>query len=92
MMAIQFVCDVCGKVHEVTRPMITPGGFEAPMTAVPDGWGCISVQGPREKPEPGKPTKITWPKAWLVCSQACAEKGLGEAREYLRQAFEKAGD
>ena len=91
-MAIKYVCDICGKAYNVTRPAgFTQAGFDYPMPA-PEGWGAMSIMGPREKPKLGKPAMINPPWVSLVCSQACVEKALDEARKYLRQAFEKASD
>ena len=92
-MGTRYICDVCGKEYDI-KGCIGPDGFPVPAE-FPDKWAIISYYAPKEpepRPEP-KPGQIgvvpvgRMPKGFLVCSQACAEKALDEAKEQLRQAF-----
>jgi len=97
-MAIKYVCDECGKEHVDSASGLTPAGFQTAMYGTPPGWAAISVMAPqRRSPWPPKgftPQQIVGPvlplQPWcvIVCSQACAEKALDEAKEHLRKAFE----
>ncbi len=97
-MAIKYVCDVCGKEHVDSAMGLTTAGFYTPMYETPPGWAAISVMAPQRSLWPPKgftPQQIAGPvlptRLWnvIVCSQACAEKALDEAKEHLRKAFEK---
>ena len=97
-MGTRYICDVCGKLYDVKGDS-SPIGYQI-AGMVPDEWAIISYFAPKEPEPPQKsdsaavvrpsavyPEKTS--KVFLVCSQACAEKALDEAKEYLRQAFEK---
>jgi len=95
-MATKYVCDVCGKEHVDSAMVRTPYGFQTP-TGTPQGWAAISVMAPERLTS--KQTRIGYaygygslPQPWfvIVCSQSCAEKALDEAKEHLRETFEKA--
>lgn len=89
-MGIRYICDVCGKGCDM-KGGVSPSGY--PYAAeVPNKWVIISYLEPVPQPGPspgpvGIPERI--PKGFLVCSLACAEKALGEARDDLREAFRK---
>jgi len=95
-MAIKYVCDECGKEHVDSAAGLTPAGFHVPMYETPPGWASISVMAPKRSlwPKGFTPQQIVGPvipiRPWcvIVCSQACAEKALDEAKEHLRKAFE----
>lgn len=92
-MGIRYICDICGKECDV-KGCVSPVGY--PVSAeMPDEWAIISYFAPKEpepKPKPGLVGVYAgrMPKGFLVCSQSCAEKALDEAKEQLRQAFEKS--
>ena len=95
-MAIKYVCDICGK--EVNQSEV-----QTSMSDVPLKWASISVsfpslpKKPYQSPNPGEPYVYTPPPGYepsrmaIVCSQACAEKALDEAKELLRPAFNSQG-
>ena len=98
-MAIKYVCDMCGKEHVDSASGLAPAGFQTAMYGTPSGWAAISVMAPQRSLWPPKgftPQQIAGPvlplQPWcvIVCSQACAEKALDEAKEHLWKAFEKA--
>lgn len=98
-MAIKYVCDACGKEvkqSEVQTSMtgsplewaevtITfPRKPRPPLTFRSTSGEPVSMEHFVPPPEGWKPNM-----GFVVCSQACAEKVLDEAREQLRKAFEK---
>ena len=92
-MRMKYICDVCEKEY-IAKGEIGPSGYPI-MTEMPPGkWAVITYIAPKSKQEP-KPGQagisLTGElKDFLVCSQACAEKSLDEAKERLRKAFEES--
>lgn len=90
---IKYLCDGCGKELQ------TWAGYTVTLPYQRGGWATISVTlppKPVKQPESELPGLIPaypeQPTNLLVCSQACAEKALDEAKEQLRQAFQKVGE
>jgi hypothetical protein len=92
-MGIKYICDVCEKEYTV-KGGIGPGGYPTVTEMPPGKWAVITYIAPKSKQEP-KPGQAVISstgeiKGFLVCSQACAEKALDEAKERLRKAFEES--
>ena len=93
-MGIRYFCDVCRLQYDV-KGGFGPAGYPMSAEMLPDKWAIISYLAPKGPESEPKPSPIglpagRMPKGFLVCSQACAEKALDEAKEHLRQAFEKS--
>jgi len=91
-MAIKYVCDVCGKEHVDSAAGLTPSGFQTAIYGTPTGWAAVSVMAPQclTLHQQATASYGSLPQPWfaIVCSQACAEKALDEAKEHLRKGFE----
>ena len=87
-MAIKYVCDACGKELAVSER-----GGVIQLGQNPQDWAVIQVGLPRKHPGFNQvgPFPYEPPINLIVCSQPCAEKALDEAKERLREAFEKVG-
>jgi hypothetical protein len=88
-MGMRYICDVCAKEYDVKGAATSQVGYQTP---IPEGWAAISIFTPAKPSEAPKPLVFQpneLPVARIVCSQACAERVLDEAKELLRAAFEK---
>lgn len=94
-MGIKYFCDVCAREYNV-KGGFGPTGYPSAMETMPDSWAVVSVLGPKlcehQAKGPVYPYPSRAPQGFLVCSQACAEKALDEAKELLRPAFEGLSD
>ncbi len=89
-MGIKYVCDVCEGEYIIKGPFGANVGPAAVPSLPPSRWAIITCVAPKTKQDPpgqGYVPLTGEPKGFLVCSQACAEKALVEAKEHLRKAF-----
>ena len=87
-MGIRYICDVCGKEYDM-KGGIGPTGYPMQVGEFPSKWAVITVLAGNEHNQMGGIKPARMPRGFLVCSLACAEKALGEARDYLREGFRK---
>jgi len=102
---LKHVCDVCGRTKELDDSESTIAKqFGQPvgtlLATCPRDWLLVQVLLPlsesqreelKKRDRRQRATQLITPGSWMkaVCSSACGEKALDEAKEYVKRAFKE---